>query len=86
MQTKARRTDNKLTVETRIQTVPEDESFLLDDADDQLDYETENDENNGMLYNSTLDWEIFFSFMLEPSQKNSKMITSGLTILTKTRA
>ena len=49
MQTKAKRTDNKLTVvETRIQTVPEDESFLLDDADDQLDYETENDENNGM--------------------------------------
>ena len=48
MQTKAKRTDNKLTVEARIQTVPEDESFLLDDADDQLDYETENDENNGM--------------------------------------
>ena len=54
MQAKAKRTDNKLTVETRIQTVPEDESFLLDDADDQLDYETENDENNGMCYNHRL--------------------------------
>ena len=52
MQTKAKRTDNKLTVETRIQTVPEDESFLLDDADDQLDYETENDENNGKWYSA----------------------------------
>ena len=52
MQAKAKRTDNKLTVETRIQTVPEDESFLLDDADDQLDYETENDENNGKWYSA----------------------------------